>query len=145
MNTRIAVIVYAALTTLAVTAAATTKGYVGSVSDFTFVVAVSSLGLFIAHFWSQCLARRVTGGVTKEWVRHEAIDSVAMVIPGAVLIVIADLLWLVTDAEEMAVTTAMACLTLLLFVYTWLGTRALLWSLGTAGVGIVMILFKVIA
>jgi hypothetical protein len=145
VNARIAAIVYAALTILAVTAAATAKGYVDSVADFTFVVAVSSLGLFIAHFWSQCLARRVTGGITKKWLRHEAIDSLAMVIPGAVLIVIADLLWLVTDAEDMAVTAAMSLLTLLLFAYTWLGTRALLWSLGTAAVGGLMIVFKVIA
>ena len=36
---------------------------------------------------------------------------------------------------EISVTVAMAGLTVALFAYTWLGT-ALLWSLGTAAVGI---------
>jgi hypothetical protein len=46
---------------------------------------------------------------------------------------------------EVAVTAAMIALTVLLFAYTWVGTRALLWSLGTATVATLMTLFKVVA
>lgn len=144
MNARISGIVYAALTLLAVTAAATAKGYVDSLAEFAFVVAVSAVGLFIAHFWSQTLARRLTGGVSRAWLQHELVASSVMLVPAVVLLLIAAIVWLISGAAELSVTVAMSGLTVVLFAYTWLGTRALLWSLGTAAVAILMIVFKVV-
>lgn len=145
MNARVSGIVYASLTLLAVTAAATAKGYVESLGGFTFVVAVSAVGLFIAHFWSQLLAARLTRKVNRDLLVHEVVDSSTMLVPAVVLITIAGLASLFSGAMEVAVTAAMIGLTVLLFAYTWLGTRAVMWSLGTAAVGALMIAFKVIA
>ena len=145
MNARIAGIVYGALTLLAVVTAATAKGYVETLGEFSFLVAVSAVGLFIAHFWSQLLSARLTAGVDRDAVVHEAVDSSTMFVPAVVLLVIAWITYLITASMEMSVTVAMAVLTVALFAYTWLGTKALLWSLGTAAVGILMIVFKVVA
>lgn len=144
MNARISGIVYAALTLLAVTAAATAKGYVDSLGEFSFLVAVSAVGLVIAHFWSQTLARRLTDGVTRAWLKHEAVASSVMLVPAVVLLLVAVGAWLISGSLEMSVTASMAGLTVVLFAYTWVGTRALLWSLATAGVALLMIAFKVV-
>jgi hypothetical protein len=144
VNARIAGIVYGALTLLAVVTAATAKGYVDTVGEFSFVVLVSAVGLFIAHFWSQLLSARLTTGVDRDAVVHEAVDSSTMFVPAVVLLVAAWVTYLITASMEISVTVAMAALTGALFAYTWLGTKALLWSLGTAAVGILMIVFKVV-
>ena len=145
MNERIAGIVYGALTLLAVVTAATAKGYVATLAEFCFLVAVSAVGLFIAHFWSQLLSARLTRGGDRDAVVHEAVDSSTMFVPAVVLLIVALVTYLITGSMEISVTVAMAGLTVALFAYTCLGTRALLWSLGTAAVGILMIVFKVVA
>ena len=145
MNARIAGIVYGALTLLAVVTAATAKGYVDTLGEFSFLVVVSAVGLFIAHFWSQLLSARLTTGVDRDAVVHEAVDSSTMFVPAVVLLLAAGTTYLITASMELSVTVAMAVLTVALFAYTWLGTKALLWSLGTAAVGILMIVFKVVA
>ena len=145
MNARIAGIVYGALTLLAVVTAATAKGYVDTLGEFSFLVVVSAVGLFIAHFWSQLRSARLTTGVDRDAVVHEAVDSSTMFVPAVVLLLAAWTTYLITASMELSVTVAMAVLTVALFAYTWLGTKALLWSLGTAAVGILMIVFKVVA
>ncbi len=145
MNARIANIVYASLTLLAVVAAATAKGYVSTLGEFTFVVLVSGVGLFIAHFWSHLLAQRLSRTVTKDLARHEGAISATVLVPAVILIAAAAVGQLVSGTIDWAVTIAMLALTVLLFAYTWLGTRALLWSLGTAAVAGLMTVFKVVA
>ena len=75
---------------------------------------------------------------------HEAVDSSTMFVPAVLLLLVALLAYVFTASMEISVTAAMIVLTLALFAYTWLGTKALLWSLGTAAVGVVMIVFKVV-
>lgn len=144
MNARVADIVYASLTLLAVTAAGTAKGYLDTLGEFAFVVAVSAVGLFVAHVWSHVLAKRLNGTINREWVTTELAAGSAMLVPAVILIASAAVVYLVEGTMELTATISMSVLTVLLFAYTWLGTRALLWSLGTAGVGLLMILFKVI-
>jgi hypothetical protein len=144
VNARIAGIVYSSLTLLAVVAAATAKGYVDTLGEYSFLVAVSAVGLFVAHFWSHVLGLRLTGDLDREAVSHEAVDSSTVLVPAVVLLIAAAVTYLITGSLEVSVTVAMAVLTAGLFAFTWLGTRALLWSLGTAAVGVVMIVFKVV-
>lgn len=144
MNARIAGIVYGALTLLAVVTAATAKGYVSTLGEFCFLVVVSSVGLFIAHFWSQLLSTRLTGGIDRDAIVHEAIDSSTVFVPAVVLLIVASVTHVITGSIEGSVTASMTGLTVGLFAFTWLGTKALLWSLGTAAVGILMIVFKVV-
>lgn len=149
MSHRISTIVYATLTLLAVAVAATAKGYADTLGEFFFVVMVSSLGLFVAHFWSAVLGRRLGGSeVDRAWLRHEFADSSAMVLPGVLMAVLAAVLSPVMDFEW-ALTVAMGAVVALLFAYTWLGARRVggssLWAVGTAGIGVLMVIFKVVA
>lgn len=144
MNARIAGIVYGTLTLLAVVTAATAKGYVETLGQFCFLVVVSAVGLFVAHFWSHLLSAKLTGGVHDASVRHELVNSSTMLVPAVLLVAVALVAYLITGRLELSVTAAMVGLTVALFAYTWLGTKALLWSLGTAAVAVVMIAFKVV-
>ncbi len=145
MNTRISAVISASLTLLAVAVAATAKGYVDSLSAFTFVVCVAAVGVVIARFWAHLLTRRMVGSVDRAALTTEALNASVGLVPATVLVIAAALGWLVSGSLEVAVTAAMIALTVLLFVYTWVGTRALLWSLGTAVVATLMTLFKVVA
>jgi len=145
VNTRISAVISASLTLLAVAVAATAKGYVDSLSAFTFVVCVAAVGVVIARFWAHLLTRRMVGSVDRAALTTEALNASVGLVPATVLVIAAALGWLVSGSLEVAVTAAMIALTVLLFVYTWVGTRALLWSLGTAVVATLMTLFKVVA
>lgn len=155
MTQRISGLVYAALTLLAVAVAATAKGYIDSMAEFAFVVLVSAIGLTLAHLWSQVLAHRLAGSHTldTDWLRGEAASSAVMLVPAAVMIGIA---WVASVAAELetAITLGMIGLLALMVAYTWLGVSqrtdasrfsGALWALGTAAVGAVMIVFKVVA
>jgi len=144
VTSRLAGVVSGTLTLLAVVAATTAKGYLSTLGEFCFVVAVSAVAMFLAHFWSHLLAARLTKGVDRLTIRHEAVNSSARLVPAVVLLVVAVLGYVIAGSLEVAVTVAMAVLTVALFAYTWLGTRALMWSLGTAAVGTVMTVFKVV-
>ena len=72
MNARIAGTVYGALTLLSVVTAATAKGYVATLGEYSFLVAVSAIGVFIAYFWSHLRSLRLTAGVDRGAVAHEA-------------------------------------------------------------------------
>ena len=145
MNTRISAVISASLTLLAVAVAATAKGYVDSLSAFTFVVCVAAVGVVIARFWAHLLTRRMVGSVDRAALATEALNASVGLVPAAVLVIGAAVGWLASGSLEIAVTAAMIALTVLLFAYTWVGTRALLWSLGTATVATLMTLFKVVA
>ena len=145
MNTRISAVISASLTLLAVAVAATAKGYVDSLSAFTFVVCVAAVGVVIARFWAHLLTRRMVGSVDRAALTTEALNASVGLVPAAVLVIGAAVGWLASGSLEIAVTAAMIALTVLLFAYTWVGTRALLWSLGTATVATLMTLFKVVA
>ena len=145
MNTRISAVISASLTLLAVAVAATAKGYVDSLSAFTFVVCVTAVGVVIARFWAHLLTRRMVGSVDRAALTTEAVNASVGLVPAAVLVIAAAVGWLASGSLEVAVTAAMIALTVLLFAYTWVGTRALLWSLGTAMVATLMTLFKVVA
>lgn len=145
MNTRISATISASLTLLAVAVAATAKGYVDSLAAFSFVVGVAATGFVIARFWAHLLARRIVGSVDRAALTTEAVNASVGFVPAAVLVIGAAVGWLVSGSLEMAVTAAMIALTVLLFAYTWVGTHALLWSLGTAAVAALMTVFKVVA
>lgn len=151
---RISAIVYASLTVLAVAAAASAKGYVDSLSEFSFVVLVTAAGLVVAHFWSTTLSVRLTapGRLTRDWLAREAIGSSVMMVPAVLMVAVAGVAWLITGTLETTVTAAMLGLVVALFAFTWVGSharvgrgRAALWALGTAAVGVVMTVFKVLA
>ena len=144
MISRLAGVVSGTLTLLAVVAATTAKGYLSTIGEFCFVVAVSAVAMFVAHFWSHLLAIRLTKGVDRRAILHEAVSSSARLVPAVVLLVVAPLADLVVGSMEVAVTAAMVALTVALFAYTWVGTRAFMWSLGTAAVGLLMTVFKVV-
>ncbi len=151
---RISLVVYASLTLLAATAAASAKGYLDSMGELVFVVLVTAVGLVLAHFWASALAFRMSERTApgREWLRHEAVHSSTMILPGLLL---AGAAWLgsflVADFEVL-VTIAMSVLLVALFAYTWVGTSRidggrwsdLLWAAGTAAVGLAMIIFKVL-
>lgn len=150
MNQRISTIVYAALTVLAVAVAATAKGYAATLGEFAFIVMVTSVGLFVAHFWSAALGKRLTGqdALNRDWLVHEAQLSASMLLPGSAMALLAALGSLVLRIEW-AVTVSMGVLVALLFAYTWVGARRVggswLWPVGTAGIGVLMVVFKVVA
>ncbi|MEZ5186419.1 MAG: hypothetical protein R2720_11790 [Candidatus Nanopelagicales bacterium] len=150
---RISTLVYAALSLLAIAAAATAKGYADTLAEFVFVVLVSAAGLVVAHLWSAVLARRLIdpASLTRARLSHEAVTSSTMALPGVLMAVVAWLSHLVSGRIETSVTVAMGVLVVVLFAYTWAGTTrgasrlsGLLWALGTAGVGALMIVFKVL-
>lgn len=144
MNTRISTTISASLTLLAVVAAATAKGYVSTLGELSFVVAVTAVGLVVARFWSQTLARRIVGRVDRGTLTQELSTASMALLPSIVLLAVAAVAWLITGSIDVAVTAAMIGLTLALFAYTWVGTHAVLWSLGTAVVATLMTLFKVV-
>lgn len=153
-TSRIATIVYATLTLLAVSVAATAKGYVDSLGEFAFLVLISAVGLALAHFWSHALAHRLASptGVSREMLREELYSSSLMLLPGVIMVVLSLVASLFTDPES-AITIGMVGLLVLLFIYTWVGASqrqvgrmsSFYWGLGTAAVGALMVIFKVLA
>lgn len=151
---RISTSVYASLTLLAVSVAATAKGYVGSSGEFAFLVLVSAFGLAVAHYWSNVLAKRLASSdpIDRHWLREEASSSSLMLIPGVIMVLLELVASLVVD-DESSITIGMLGLLVMLFIYTWMVVRrrrqstlsALYWALGTAAVGVLMMVFKVVA
>lgn len=149
---RISLVVYSSLTLLATAAAANAKGYLDSLGELTFVLLVAAAGLVVAHFWAAVLAKRLqdmqapSGG----WLRAEAIHSSSMFLPGLLLVGAAWAASLLVDDFEAAVTLGMCTLVVALFAYTWVGGGSenrrdeLLWALGTAAVGGLVVVFKVL-
>jgi len=136
VNARIAGTVYGALTLLSVVTAATAKGYVETVGEYSFLVAVCAVGLFIAHFWSHLVSLRLTAGVDRGAVAHEAGDSSTVFVPAVLLLLVALVAHLIPGSMEISVTMAVAGLAIALF--------ALLWSFGTAAVGLLIIVKVVV-
>ena len=151
---RMSLVVYAALTLLATTAAANAKGYLQSMGQLVFVVLVTAVGLVLAHFWSSTLAFRTSRSAApgRDWLRAEAAHSSSMLFPGLLLAGVAWLGSFLVEDLELLVTISMSVLLVAIFAFTWAGTSRseggrwsdLLWALGTAGVGLVMIVFKVL-
>lgn len=152
--TRASSLVYASLTLLGVAAASAAQGYLDTTSEFAFIVLVSAAGLVVAHFWSAALAHRTvtSESLGRDWWRQEFLASSVMALPGLLMAGLAWLAFFVTEDQQNSVTLAMVGLLTVLFGFTWIaglneqGSRwtALWWALGTAVVGGLMIVFKLV-
>lgn len=148
------IVIYAAITLLAVLVAATAKQYVETTGEVLLVAFGTCLGLCIAHAWATILAEVLMRNhiLSPGLVLHEAMVSSAAFIPALLVLVCAGVAALVDGSFEASVILVLLGLVALLFVTALLAARRLGaswlsstgWGITSAAIGFAIVALKFI-